>query len=99
MVDQTLESVTLNSINCLSDCISAIPASRLQIGQQVYYNGAVLKVRRVVPAFTRPHACHVHLVPLHWQPLNANPQLANREEATVLVRVSCPTFKPFQVVA
>ncbi|GAB4230984.1 MAG: hypothetical protein Kow00121_59700 [Elainellaceae cyanobacterium] len=101
MVEQTLDSVTPNSLNCHDrDVYPSVPASRLQAGQQVQYNGTLLKVRRVIPAFTRAHGCHVHLVPVNWQPLEgADPQLADRDEATVLVRVSCPTFKTFEVVA
>ncbi len=67
MVDQTLESATLHYPDPANyDRSVEVPASRLQAGQQVLHNGAPLKVRRVIPAFTRPHSCHVHLVPLNW---------------------------------
>ena len=105
MVNQILDLVTLHSSNhpanyCNNERqTTLVPASKLHEGQQVLYNGALLKVRRVVPAFTRPQACHVHLVPLNWQPLvGVSQQLADRDEATVLVRVACPTLKPFPVV-
>lgn len=115
MVDQTSDSVTLHSsvtascdrpvevlIKAPIETPVEVPASRLQAGQQVLHNGAPLKVRRVIPAFTRPHSCHVHLVPLNWQPLGGegiDRRLADRDEAAVLVRVSCPVFKLFQVIA
>lgn len=108
MVKQILDLVTLPPANCWDEAqysepgseITLVPASELHEGQHVLHNGTLLKVRRVVPAFTRPQACHIHLVPLNWQPLaGVNQQLADRDEATALVRVACPIRKPFQVVA
>lgn len=102
MVNQILDLVTSQSMNyCDREQQSLwVSASELHEGQQVLYNGLHLKVRRVVPAFTRSQACHVHLVPLNWQPLTGvSQQLADRDEATVLIRVACPTQKPFHVVA
>lgn len=101
MVNQILDLVTPHPSNIWDDAqeITLIPASELHEGQCVFYNGSLLKVRRVVPAFTRPQACHIHLVPLNWKPLaGVSQQLADRDEATALVRVACPTRKPFQVV-
>lgn len=108
MVEQILDLVTLHPENYWDDApypdltreITLVPASELHEGQHVLHNGALLKVRRVVPAFTRPQACHIHLVPLNWHPLaGVSQQLADRDEATALIRVACPTRKPFQVVA
>lgn len=95
MVNQILEPGATES-----ELPTLIPASRLQEGQAVLYEGMPLQVRRVVPAFTRPNACHVHLVPLGWQRLEGvSPELADRDESTILVRVACPTRRVFQVVA
>jgi hypothetical protein len=101
MVNQTPDLLTPYEANFHTETSAALVfASELQEGQQVFYHGTLLKVRRVIPAFTRSQACHVHLVPLHWQPpTGVNQQLADREEAAVLVRVACPVLKPFQVVA
>jgi hypothetical protein len=108
MVNQILDLVTLpasnycdeSNKNQLEQSTILVPASELHEGQQVLHNGTLLKVRRVVPAFTRSQACHIHLVPPNWQPLvGVNQQLADRDEAAVLIRVACPTRKPFQVVA
>ena len=101
MVNQTLDLVTLCQSNCHTDerQTTLVPAVKLQAGQHVLHDGALLKVRRVIPAFTRPQACHVHLVPLNWQlPEGVSPQLADRDEAAVLVRVACPILRLFQVV-
>jgi hypothetical protein len=101
MVSQTSELLTSYEANCHRPEQSLLVlASELQAGQQVLYGGRQLTVRRVVPAFTRSQACHVHLLPLNWQPSpGVSQRLADREEAAVLVRVACPVFKPFQVVA
>lgn len=102
MVNQILDLVTPPPANYWDDQPQTVPvpASELHEGQHVLYNGTLLKVRRVVPAFTRTQACHIHLVPLNWQPLvGVSQQLSDRDEATVLIRVACPIRKPFQVVA
>jgi hypothetical protein len=101
MVDQTLDLVTPSAPNHYICGLQTtwVPAGELREGQHVLHQGARLKVRRVVPAFTRSHACHVHLVPLNWQPsAGISQELANRNEAAMLIRVACPTFKAFQVV-
>lgn len=102
MVNQTVDLVTLPQKNYCdrSSTPTFIPASELQAGQQILHQGARLKVRRVIPAFTRPQACHVHLVPPDWQPLEGVcQQLADRDEAAVLTRIACPTLKLFQIAA
>ncbi|WAL61272.1 hypothetical protein [Thermocoleostomius sinensis] len=101
MVNQTPDLLTPYEANCHTEISTVLVlASDLQEGQQVLYHGTRLKVRRVIPAFTRSQACHVHLVPLNWQPpTGVSQQLADREEAAVLIRVACPVLKPFQVVA
>jgi hypothetical protein len=77
-----------------------VRAIDLQPDQLVLHEGRLLKVRRVVPALTRPTGCHVHLVAPDWQPkIGVASKLALAHESDALIRVACPRFKEFQVVA